>query len=202
MHQGRQVFFHFLDDRSIHALHTESNKSYTECSNDVGNGGGGAPGFSGSIAEIVSWLDATGHHLNIIASDILVVFAAIAILKVWKNHHLNRMRTSLMINFEKRWKEKEKVRPSMTNCLFQLYKDLRITSKRFYEEYKENDFISEDERIDDIIARRIIEEEIIQPKSIGPRDLMPIITNERNNEESASVSSPVSMLAPLDEDEQ
>ena len=201
MHQGRQVFFHFLDDRSIHALHTESNKSYTECSNDGGNGGG-APGFSGSIAEIVSWLDATGHHLNIIASDILVMFAAIAILKVWKNHHLNRMRTSLMIKFEKRWKEKEKVRPSMTNCLFQLYKDLRITSKRFYEEYKENDFISEDERIDDIIARRIIEEEIIQPKSIGPRDLMPIITNERNNEESASVSSPVSMLAPLDEDEQ
>jgi hypothetical protein len=73
------------------------------------------------------------------------------------------MRTSLMIKFEKRWKEK--ARPSMTNCLFQLYKDLLITSKRFYEEYKENDFISEDERIDDIIARRIIEEEIIQPKS-------------------------------------
>jgi hypothetical protein len=54
----------------------------------------------------------------------------------------------------------------MTNCLFQLYKDLRIIPKRFYEEYKENDFISEDERIDDITARRIIEEKIIQPKSI------------------------------------
>jgi hypothetical protein len=103
--------------------------------------------------------------LIIIASDILVMFAAIAILKVWKNHHSNRMRTSLMIKFEKCWKEKEKVRPSMTNCLFQLYKDPRVISKRFYEEYKENDFISEDERIDDIIARRIIEEEIIQPKS-------------------------------------
>jgi hypothetical protein len=138
--------------------------------------------------------------LIIIAYGILVMFAAIAILKVWKNHHLNRMRISLLIKFEKRWKEK--VRPSMTNCLFQLYKDLRITSKRFYEEYKENDFISEDERIDDIIARRIIEEEIIQPKSIGPPDLIPIITNERNNEESASVFSPVSGLAPLDEDEQ
>jgi hypothetical protein len=140
--------------------------------------------------------------LIIIASGILVIFAAIAILKVWKNHHLNRMRTSLMIKFEKRWKEKEKVRPSMTNCLFQLYKDLRITSKRFYEEYKENDFITEDEKIDDIIARRILKEEIIQPKSIGPPDLIPIIINERNNEDSASVSSPVSMLAPLDEDEQ
>jgi hypothetical protein len=85
----------------------------------------------------------------------------------------------------------------MTNCLFQLH-SLRITSKGFYEEYKENDFISEYERIDDIIARRIMEEEIIQPKSIGSPDLIPIITHERNNEDSASVSR----LAPLDEDEQ
>ena len=110
------------------------------------------------------------------------------------------MRTSLLIKFEKRWKEK--ARPSMTNCLFQLHKDLQITSKRFDEEYKENDFISEDERIDDITARRTIEEEIIQPKSIGPPDLIPIVTNERNNEESASVFSPAYGLAPLDEDEQ
>jgi hypothetical protein len=44
----------------------------------------------------------------------------------------------------------------------------------------------------------LLEEEIIQPKSIGPPDFIPIITNERNNEESASVSR----LTPLDEDEQ
>jgi hypothetical protein len=77
-----------------------------------------------------------------------------------------------------------------------LYKDLLITSKRFYEEYKENDLISEDERIDDITARRIIEEKIIQPKSFGPPDLIPIMTIERNNEEIASVFSPVYRLAP------
>jgi hypothetical protein len=83
-----------------------------------------------------------------------------------------------------------------------LYKDLLVISKRFYEEYKENDLISEDERIDDITARRIIEKKMIQPKSIGPPDLIPIITIERNNEESASLFSPVYRLASLDEDEQ
>jgi cytochrome c biogenesis protein CcdA len=140
MHQGRHIFFHFLDDCSIPILLAPN---LTNLVANVATTAGMVVVPQASLDQLLKlspgWT-LQAIILIIIASGILVIFAAIAILKVWKNHHLNSKRTSLMIKFEKRWKEK--VRPSMTDYLFQLYKDLRITSKRFYEEYKENDFIS------------------------------------------------------------
>ena len=71
----------------------------------------------------------------------------------------------------------------MADCLFDLYKDLRFTMSVFYPNYKEVGFITTHDPIeasntDDKIARRTIEEEIIQPESVEPSKTSFLISKE------------------------
>jgi hypothetical protein len=90
MHQGRHIFFHFLDDCSISMLLTPN---LTNLIATVTTTAGMMVVPQASLDQLLKlsagWtLEAI--ILIIIASGILVMFAAIAILKVWKNPHLNR----------------------------------------------------------------------------------------------------------------
>ena len=90
MHQGRHIFFHFLDDCSIPILLTPN---LTNLVANVATTAGMVVVPQASLDQLLKlspgWtLEAI--ILIMIAFGNLVMFAAIAILKGWKNHHLNR----------------------------------------------------------------------------------------------------------------
>jgi hypothetical protein len=110
-----------------------------------------------------------------IAGGVAILAAATVISKVWKNYHLNNKRESMENEYKRDWKQK--IRPSMADCLFDLYKDLRFIMNKFYPNYSETGFITIDadtSSADDNRARTIIEEEIIQPASVERLFYIPI----------------------------
>jgi hypothetical protein len=89
MHQGRHIFFHFLDDRSIPMLLTPNLTNLIATVTTTA--GMVVPQASlDQLLKLSAGWTLEAIILIMIASGILVMLAAIAILKVWKNHHLNR----------------------------------------------------------------------------------------------------------------
>jgi hypothetical protein len=109
-----------------------------------------------------------------IASGFAIMTVVTLILKARNKRYLNRNEKSLNNWAKGHWENK--IRPSMSDCLFQLYKDLRFSMNIFYpDSYKEDDFS------DDTRARKTIEEEIMVPKSIEPANEF-IIKEEDDND--------------------
>jgi hypothetical protein len=123
--------------------------------------------------------------LIFIATGVAVLAGVTFISKAWKKYHLDRKRESMENEYKKDWKQK--IRPSMADCLFSLYKDLRFTMNKFYPEYREIGFITAydpaSSNSDHESARTILEEEIIQPASIERLFYIPIKPEARHDEE-------------------
>jgi hypothetical protein len=116
-----------------------------------------------------------------IVAGVGMLAAVTFILKIWKNHRIRILEDAFALEVQEHWRKN--TRPSMADCLFDLYKDLRFTMSVFYPNYKEVGFITAHDPIeasntDDKIARRTIEEEIIQPESVEPSNTSFLISKE------------------------
>jgi hypothetical protein len=124
---------------------------------------------AGNVVAFVNPLDLPPQDIIFlfIGGGLAVLAVVIGISKVWKNFHLKKKRKEMDDEYKRDWENE--FRPSMAECLFDLYKDLRFTMNRFYPNYSEIDFITPDtdnSSTDDKRAREVIEEEIIQPAKI------------------------------------
>jgi hypothetical protein len=111
-----------------------------------------------SGSTMTSDLDFDSMIFIFIASGLAVTTLVTFILKYWKKRRLEAMDTKFNNELEKDWHKN--IRKSMTDCLFQLYKDLQCIMSNFYPNYKEEDFSGDSK------ARTTIEKGIIQPESI------------------------------------
>ena len=120
-----------------------------------------------------------------IVAGVGILVGVTFILKIWKNRRIRVIEDVFEKELLEHWRIK--TRPSMADCLFDLYKDLRFTMSLFYPDYTEMDFITTHDPVqasktDDKTARRIIEEEIIQPESVEPSNI-PFLDNKEDKGE-------------------
>lgn len=114
------------------------------------------------LLELPSGISAI-HVVIFIVLGIMAMTAGTFGVKWWKNRDLDRDEKEIIEKSCKYWKNE--VRDTFTECLFLLYKDMRIIMKEFDASYTETDFIT-DRGNDDESARRVIKEEILHPEII------------------------------------
>jgi hypothetical protein len=151
-----------------------------------------------NLLNYVSGLSTPSFIFIFLAAGVLALTISTIIAKIWKKYRLDSMRRDFESKVKEHWRRT--ARPSMADCLFDLYKDLRFTMRRFYLDYKEDCFITPYDypwarNRDDRNARAIIESEIIQPESVEPPDVPVMITKKVLTQENINAPQPTQAAA-------